>query len=94
MDGIAEAQQIKSHEQILRQRNPSLPEVRIVMVSSYDYPETINRCKKIGVRDYLVKPIIVDKLVPICKEVYPDENFDDWKNNYTKPINYKSLFSN
>ena len=59
MDGIAEAQQIKSHEQILRQKNPSLPQIRIVMVSAYDYPETINSCKKIGVRDYLVKPVIV-----------------------------------
>ena len=36
MDGITEAQQIKMHEKILREKNPSLHEIKIVMVSAYD----------------------------------------------------------
>ena len=84
MDGIAEAQQIKFHEQILRRKDPSLPQMRIVMVSAYDYPETVERARKIGVNDYLIKPVSVDKLIPICKEVYPDENFENWLNYYKK----------
>ena len=38
MDGIAEAQQIQEHQKILRRKNPSLPEVLIVMVSAFDNP--------------------------------------------------------
>lgn len=48
------------------------------MVSAYDYEETIEKARKVGVRDYLTKPVSVDRLLPICKEVFPNENFDDW----------------
>lgn len=41
MDGITEAQQIQGHQKILRRKNPSLPEVLIVMVSAYDSHEVV-----------------------------------------------------
>ena len=57
MDGITEALQIKMHEKILREKNPSLREIKIVMISAYDYTDAIEKCAAIGVKDYLTKPL-------------------------------------
>ena len=75
MDGITEAQQIQEHQKILRRKNPSLPEVLIVMVSAFDNPEVIQKCLDIGITPshYLTKPIQSKKILPILKSVFESE---------------------
>ena len=75
MDGITEARQIKVHEKALLEQNPSLPTVRIVMVSAYEGAESMQELRQIGVHDYLQKPVSLDGLIPICNEVWPGKNF-------------------
>ena len=70
MDGITEAKQIQTHEKILLKKNPNLPKVHIVMVSAYDDEETVQKCKDIGIHDYLTKPVAVAKLKPICDKIF------------------------
>ena len=36
MDGITEVRLVLEHEKVLRKKDPSLPMVKIVMVSAYD----------------------------------------------------------
>ena len=75
MDGITEARQIKVHEETLLRQNPSLPTIRIVMVSAYEGAELMPELIQIGVHDYLQKPISFNGLLPICQEVWPEQNF-------------------
>ena len=70
MDGISEAKQIKEDERALLSRNPNLPKVHFVMVSAYDDEETIQKCKDIGIHDYITKPVSVAKMFPICDKVF------------------------
>ena len=72
MDGISEAIEIKRLEQTLRESNPDLPKVRIVMITAYDTEEAVQKCREIGVTDYLTKPVALRQLIPICREVFND----------------------
>jgi len=74
MDGISEAKQIQADEIALLSRNPNLPKVHFVMVSAYDDEETIQKCKDIGINDYIPKPVTILKLGPICEKVFAPSN--------------------
>ena len=76
MDGIAEARQIKAHEKALLAQNPNLTTTRIVMVSAYDGADSMGKLREIGVHEYLQKPVSVEGLVLICKEVWPGQIFN------------------
>mmetsp|Transcript_15526 Transcript_15526/g.21035 ORF Transcript_15526/g.21035 Transcript_15526/m.21035 type:complete len:93 (+) Transcript_15526:231-509(+) len=45
MDGLTEATLIKKFEKQYRLNDKSLPIVEIVVVSAYDDPETVKKCK-------------------------------------------------
>ena len=74
MDGITAAQTIQAHEQRFLDLNPSLPRVKIVMVSSYDTLDVVKKCRDIGITDYLTKPVSLKLLRPICDKLFPEKS--------------------
>jgi len=49
-------------------RSSSRKEVPVVMLSSLDSPEVIERCKRIGATAYIVKPFTKDKMEEALKK--------------------------
>lgn len=74
MDGITEAKQVIEHQKIFRKKNPSLPIVKIVIVSAYDSEQTQKQLASFGITDYLTKPVNVKDVPPILKVVFSDDN--------------------
>lgn len=51
---------------VLRQIKDADPQARIIMISAVGHDAMIDRCKKLGVLDYIVKPfddVQIDKLL-------------------------------
>ena len=71
MDGITEAIEILKHEAELRRANPALPKQRITFISAYSDAETVERCRKLGIPDYLTKPVVIKRLAPILETIFP-----------------------
>ena len=40
------------------------------MVSCYDHAEQVQKARDLGIYDYLIKPVNIDRLIPIFKEVF------------------------
>lgn len=60
LDGIAATRQIASR----------FPEVRVIMLSSFDDPETVRQALKVGARGYLLKSISPLDLAQAVRAVY------------------------
>ena len=52
-------------------KNPKTKDVPIIVISALSDESDINKAKKIGVVDYFVKPIDIEKLIGRVKEIIP-----------------------
>ncbi|NOQ30932.1 MAG: response regulator [Helicobacteraceae bacterium] len=62
IDGIEAVKRIKKID----------PEAKIIMVTSYGQEEKVFKSIKAGAKSYLLKPIIVEKLVSILDKLFPE----------------------
>ena len=54
-------------------RNPTTKNLPIIIVSALSDESDIKKAYKVGVLDYFVKPIDIEKLVKRIKEIFPDQ---------------------
>ena len=54
---------------VLKTLMKSNPEAKIVMVSAVGDNAMINKCKKIGVKDYIIKPFDKDEIIAIVNRL-------------------------
>lgn len=57
-----------SGETLLAQIHTAFPEISVIMLSASDDRETIERCLKLGARDYLIKPVERAELVAAIRQ--------------------------
>ena len=50
-------------------KNPKTKEIPIIVISAISDESVINRVKKLGIADYFVKPIDIEKLLSRVKEI-------------------------
>ena len=72
MDGYAEAKQIKHHEKVLKAKNALPNEVVIVMVSSYDQQDYIEKAFSCGAKEFIAKPVNIDQVRQIWPKIFPE----------------------
>ena len=70
MDGITSAHKIRKLEQEFRAENPELPSVFIAAVSSFENTQTIEKCEKLGISQYLDKPVAQDQINAIMLQIF------------------------
>lgn len=63
MDGIELLQKIRNS------KNQSIQNIAIVMVSASDQLDSVYRCLSVGADDFICKPVTVDKLGPLWRNV-------------------------
>ena len=54
---------------IAMKKNPKTKDVPIIIISALTDESDINKAKKIGIADYFVKPIDIEKLISRLKEI-------------------------
>ncbi|GIQ65577.1 hypothetical protein PACILC2_41450 [Paenibacillus cisolokensis] len=59
MDGIQLAEQLNLH----------YPHIRLVIISGYEEFEYARRAMRVGVKDYLLKPVRIDELIQVVQDI-------------------------
>ena len=72
LDGIQAAKQIMEYQFELQRSDPERKMVPIVAVTAYEDDETLTKCLEVGISRVLNKPVSIDKLDAVVRELYHD----------------------